>query len=504
MGCASSKATKGISMPTHPQELPDNFHIVALTSSTYGILKLDPPKAPEEDSKDGMGPHSVKDVLSKLNNLDNKAEAAPQSWLEVSSMLENLKPDLDKPPIAKPGKAPANKPQQPDAIDIHDIMMDLDEDTGLVRPKARQLAHLKKSGKSLPIRTLEELDKRHGAKLSSLKNGPLSQMSIADVRASLKPVGAPKASTAGSEKTASASMLPKNEQKPCLVVEARNRGIKMGSDLIDDDFLQSYKTAFSTISEDEWKVVEALREDAGLESHDKSGDENQANENEMCSNMECKEECVEALSSSFDSEEVSFRTEDEEDLVLELEGSLLMSAQSESLMGKESDVSVKSLLEDYEELCPPGGNQAVVLYTTSLRGIRKTYEDCIKAQETLKSYGVLIDERDVSMHLEYRNELRQLMQRLVTVPRLFVKGRYIGGAEVIAKLAEDGQLGWLLEGATRAHCGAEGAACDGCAGAKFVHCLGCSGSCKIVNDKRQVGRCLECNENGLIQCPICS
>ncbi|KAI5060725.1 hypothetical protein GOP47_0025145 [Adiantum capillus-veneris] len=517
MGCASSKAvrneiiaekgfSKGISMPsTLPQQLPDDFHIVALTSSTYGILKVDTPKPPEEDTKDGnMGAHSVKEVLNKLNNLESKEEAAPQSWLEVSSMLENLKPDLDKPPNnPKSGKG-ANKPQQPDAIDIHDIMLDLDEDTGLVRPKARKLANLKKSGKSLPIHTLEELDKRAGGKMNDLKHAASQPVSIADVRASLKPVGTAKPSTTAHEKTTTAPLQQYKEHKlnSATAELAHDGGIKRDSELIDDSFLQSYKSAFNTLSEDEWKVMEALCQDSDTDLHRNSGEESCVVE--LLVDMEQTDEHV-AESGSFESEVISFPVEDDESTSSSAEGSLTSTSlgTTESMSGK-GGVDEKSPLEDYEELCPPGGKQAVVLYTTSMRGIRKTYEDCLKAREIMKSYGVMVDERDVSMHLEYRNELRELMQRVVTVPRLFVKGRYIGGGEVIAKLAEDGQLALILEGATRTRCGTEGAACDGCAGAKFVPCLECSGSCKVVNDRKQVVRCSECNENGLIQCPICS
>lgn len=57
----------------------------------------------------------------------------------------------------------------------------------------------------------------------------------------------------------------------------------------------------------------------------------------------------------------------------------------------------------------------MVLYTTTLRGIRKTFEDCNNVRDALESYEICISERDVSMHLEFRNELRKLMGgKLVT------------------------------------------------------------------------------------------
>ena len=105
--------------------------------------------------------------------------------------------------------------------------------------------------------------------------------------------------------------------------------------------------------------------------------------------------------------------------------------------------------EDFEIICPPGGERSVVLYTTSMRGMRKAYEDCIKVRGIIERYrvgssGVVLEERDVSLHLEYRNELRELLQKVVTVPRLFIKGRYIGGVEKISTLVEQGKLQALL------------------------------------------------------------
>ncbi|XP_022144612.1 uncharacterized protein At5g39865 [Momordica charantia] len=163
----------------------------------------------------------------------------------------------------------------------------------------------------------------------------------------------------------------------------------------------------------------------------------------------------------------------------------------------------KSALRQFEERCPPGGETAVVIYTTTLRGIRKTFEDCNKVRSIVESYGIHLVERDVSMDSGFREELRALMgSKEVKVPVVFVRGRLIGGAAEVVKLEEEGKLGVLFEGIPTA---AGGGGCEGCGGVRFVMCVDCNGSCKVLDEtKKKTIKCGECNENGLIQCPICS
>ncbi|CAL9067484.1 uncharacterized protein LOC135610030 [Musa acuminata AAA Group] len=159
------------------------------------------------------------------------------------------------------------------------------------------------------------------------------------------------------------------------------------------------------------------------------------------------------------------------------------------------------LLQYYEEKCPPGGQNSVVIYTTTLRGIRKTFEDCNAVRSTLESHRVRVMERDISMDSGYRAELRTLMggAREVKVPAVFVKGRLLGGAAELAKLEEDGALGPLLQGIPRA-----ATACEGCGGVSFVVCVDCSGSCRVLDEEeKKMVKCGKCNENGLRHCPMC-
>ncbi|CAI8591800.1 unnamed protein product [Vicia faba] len=169
-----------------------------------------------------------------------------------------------------------------------------------------------------------------------------------------------------------------------------------------------------------------------------------------------------------------------------------------------------------------GGKEKVVLYFTSLRGVRKTYEDCCQVRMILRGLGMKIDERDVSMHLGFKEELRELLGDLYgggRLPRVFVGGNYIGGVEEIEKMHEDGKLEKLLECCERIEdsCGE----CENCGDIRFVPCETCFGSCKIYREGRDddddeeeyddhdeesesgFQRCPDCNENGLIRCSVC-
>lgn len=178
---------------------------------------------------------------------------------------------------------------------------------------------------------------------------------------------------------------------------------------------------------------------------------------------------------------------------------------------------LNSFLEGFEMLCPPNGENRVVLYTTTLRGVRKTFEDCTAVRSAIQGLGILVCERDISMDRGFRDELRELMKGKGTSelipPRLFVRGRYIGGVEEVMKLVEEGFIGKLLQGLPVLK---GGFVCEGCGNVGFLPCFTCHGSCKMVmvvkegldtgtkqGEKNVVMRCSDCNENGLVLCPIC-
>ncbi|XP_010531807.1 PREDICTED: uncharacterized protein At3g28850-like [Tarenaya hassleriana] len=170
---------------------------------------------------------------------------------------------------------------------------------------------------------------------------------------------------------------------------------------------------------------------------------------------------------------------------------------------------------EHEEGEKPGKDK-VILYFTTLRGIRKTYEDCCHVRVILKGLGIRVDERDVSMHSGFKEEMKELLGDEfdnngagIRLPRVFLGKKYLGGAEGIRKLNEDGKLEKLLEGCERVEDDNGGYECEACGDLRFLPCDKCSGSRKVYyeceEEEEEFGfqRCLDCNENGLIRCPVC-
>lgn len=160
-----------------------------------------------------------------------------------------------------------------------------------------------------------------------------------------------------------------------------------------------------------------------------------------------------------------------------------------------SDDSVSSLSNSKDD--------RIVLYFTSLRGIRRTYEDCCYVRMIFRGFRVPVDERDISMDYAYRKELQSVIggNKAVTLPQVYISGKHIGGADEIKQLNETGELAKLLVGFPVRD---PSTVCKSCGDLRFVPCSNCNGSRKLFNEEDgELRRCLDCNENGLIRCPSC-
>ncbi|MBA0737383.1 hypothetical protein Gogos_010850 [Gossypium gossypioides] len=148
----------------------------------------------------------------------------------------------------------------------------------------------------------------------------------------------------------------------------------------------------------------------------------------------------------------------------------------------------------------PGAEKRVVVYFTSLRVVRSTFEDCKTVRSILHGFRVSIDERDLSMDSRFLDELRGILgQSNLTLPRVFIGGRYMGGAEEIKQLHEIGELKKIVERLPAAEPGT----CVVCGGYRFLLCNECNGSRKLYTQKSGFKTCTACNENGLIRCHSC-
>ncbi|KAG4402699.1 hypothetical protein AAZX31_02G247800 [Glycine max] len=151
---------------------------------------------------------------------------------------------------------------------------------------------------------------------------------------------------------------------------------------------------------------------------------------------------------------------------------------------------------------PPGLDQGVVVYFTSLRVVRRTFDDCRAVRSILRGLRVAVDERDVSIDDRFRDELHAVLgcRSNLALPRVFVGGIYVGGADDVRQLHESGELHRLIERLPRSN---QNNACDSCGGFRFVVCDECNGSHKVFTEKNGFRSCSSCNANGLIRCPAC-
>ncbi|RVX03066.1 Uncharacterized protein CK203_016745 [Vitis vinifera] len=99
------------------------------------------------------------------------------------------------------------------------------------------------------------------------------------------------------------------------------------------------------------------------------------------------------------------------------------------------------------------------------------------------------------MDAGFLDELKGILGRKkLSLPRVFIGGRYVGGAEEIRQLHETGELKKLLGGFPVA-----AGVCDECGGYRFMLCENCDGSRKVYSEKTGFRICTACNENGLIR-----
>ncbi|XP_073439539.1 glutaredoxin domain-containing cysteine-rich protein 1 [Dendrobates tinctorius] len=151
----------------------------------------------------------------------------------------------------------------------------------------------------------------------------------------------------------------------------------------------------------------------------------------------------------------------------------------------------------------------IVIYTTSLRVVRNTFERCEMVRKIFQNHRVKFEEKNIALNSEYGKEVDERCRRVSETPSLpvvFIDGHYLGGAEKILSMNESGELQDLLMKIERVQ---HPHACASCGGFGFLPCLVCHGSKMSVfrncfTDSFKALKCTACNENGLQRCKSCT
>ncbi|KAG7273225.1 hypothetical protein CRUP_031532 [Coryphaenoides rupestris] len=129
----------------------------------------------------------------------------------------------------------------------------------------------------------------------------------------------------------------------------------------------------------------------------------------------------------------------------------------------------------------------IVIYTTSFRVVRTTFERCELVRKIFQNHSVKFVEKNIALDSDYGKDLEERCKRVgepPSLPVVFVDGHYLGRAQ-------------------------HHQPCQSCGGFAFIPCPMCHGSKMSVfrncfTDSFKALKCISCNENGLQPCPSCS
>ncbi|XP_035626431.1 glutaredoxin domain-containing cysteine-rich protein 1-like isoform X2 [Oncorhynchus keta] len=151
----------------------------------------------------------------------------------------------------------------------------------------------------------------------------------------------------------------------------------------------------------------------------------------------------------------------------------------------------------------------IVIYTTSFRVVRTTFERCELVRKIFSNHRVKFLEKNIALDCEYGKDLEERCKRVgepPSLPVVFIDGHYLGGAEKILDMNESGELQDRLAKIERVQ---HPHTCQTCGGFAFVPCPMCHGSKLSVfrncfTESFKALKCTWCNENGLQPCSSCS
>uniref|UniRef100_A0A4W5JRL0 Glutaredoxin and cysteine rich domain containing 1 n=1 Tax=Hucho hucho TaxID=62062 RepID=A0A4W5JRL0_9TELE len=151
----------------------------------------------------------------------------------------------------------------------------------------------------------------------------------------------------------------------------------------------------------------------------------------------------------------------------------------------------------------------IVIYTTSFRVVRTTFERCELVRKIFSNHRVKFLEKNIALDCEYGKDLEERCKRVgepLSLPVVFIDGHYLGYYNIILQFCSHN--GWLCvcvfpQRVQHPH------TCQTCGGFAFVPCPMCHGSKLSVfrncfTDSFKALKCTWCNENGLQPCSSCS
>lgn len=445
-----------------PVKSSDSHHMVTLSSSTLGSLMLD----------SSNQNHFIEDVIPIETWGFNKEKVIKDEFkmeiIEAKTWSKMIDEKIPKAFTKTPTRTPTGEPE---IINVWELMEGL-EDTGPLRPH-----HLRSiSFQGLHNPHLSHLDEQTTPRLK--ENGKVSSIT-------LWPDMTENDSNSNMNSNGTSVYVPCNSIMSHL----------------DDQTMPRMKEDDEASSIPSWPV---------MSNNDLNSDSNDT-----------------TIVSEFDPEVISTFRKALEDVPLANPIHLSLDSDKEAaLAGKDQPLEAKDCEQKAygafrgNEVIAASGKDKVIVYYTSLRGVRKTYEDSCHVRVILKGLGVKVDERDVSMHSGFKEELKELLGDRFSggLPIIFVGQKYIGGAEEVRLMNDEGRLQKVVESCELVEDGGRGGrigVCEACGDIRFVPCETCSGSCKIYHEgdfekeydenEQEYGfhRCPDCNENGLVRCPIC-
>ncbi|KAL9852268.1 glutaredoxin domain-containing cysteine-rich protein 1 isoform 2-T2 [Geothlypis trichas] len=129
----------------------------------------------------------------------------------------------------------------------------------------------------------------------------------------------------------------------------------------------------------------------------------------------------------------------------------------------------------------------IVIYTTSLRVVRTTFERCELVRKIFQNHRVKFEEKNIALNSDYGKELDERFRSVCEVPSLpvvFIDGHYLGRVQHPQECLSCGGFGFLP--------------CSACHGSKMSVLRNC------FTDSFKALKCTACNENGLQRCRSCA